>query len=175
MVVRRWHFVLICGLIASEPALAADTSSSALKPIFECRALPDATARLACYDSKVAQLEADTSAKKVTIVSQDEIKQARRSLFGFSLPRLSLLDGKAKSDEPDVTEISSKIKQAFQRGDGQWTLVLEDGARWAQTDGMPLRFDAKPGDTVVIRRAALGSYLARIGGQTAIRMQRENR
>lgn len=175
MVIRRWYFAVICGLIANEPATAADTSPSALTPIFECRALPDAVARLACFDSKVAQLEADTAAKKVTIVSQDEIKQARRSLFGFSLPRLSLLDGKAKSDEPDVTEISSKIKQAFQRADGQWTLVLDDGARWSQTDGMALRFDAKPGDTVVIRKAALGSYLARIGGQTAIRMQRENR
>jgi len=174
MLVRRWHIVL-CGLVACEPLAAADAPPPALAPMFGCRALTDAAARLACYDSKVAQLETDTAAKKVTVVNQDEIKQARRSLFGFSLPHLSLLDGKAKSDEPDITEIVSKVKQAYQRGDGQWTLVLEDGARWAQTDGMPLRFDAKTGDSVVIRKAALGSYLARIGGQTAIRMQRENR
>ena len=54
-------------------------------------------------------------------------------------------------------------------------VVLDDGARWVQNDTATLRFDAKAGDPIRIRKAVMGSYLARINNQTAIRMMRENR
>ena len=79
----------------------------------------------------------------------------------------------AASEEDGVDFIESKIASLRQFSGGKWLFVLEDGARWSQTEPARLR-SPKVGDTIRIRKAALGSYLANINGRTAIRVKREN-
>lgn len=164
-------------LVAPTTAIAEPGRSLALEPLLNCRSVTDTTARLACFDTQSAALYAATQNKQITVVDATEMKKVRRSLFGFQLPRLNLLARDAAGNDPEkeVDEIQATIKSAFQRGDGRWLVVLDDDARWVQNDSTTLRFDAKAGDPIRIRKAAMGSYLARIKNQTAIRMMRENR
>lgn len=170
---------MLLGLIVALPvaAMAEPGQSLALEPLLSCRSVTDTAARLACFDTQSAALYAATQNKQITVVDATEMKKVRRSLFGFQLPRLNLLARDAAGNDPekDIDEIQATIKSAFQRGDGRWVVVLDDGARWVQNDTATLRFDAKAGDPIRIRKAVMGSYLARINNQTAIRMMRENR
>ncbi|WP_420138275.1 hypothetical protein [Sphingomonas sp.] len=169
--------MLVVGLSVPTIAMAEAGQSVALEPLLSCRSVTETTARLACFDTQAAALYAATQNKQITVVDAAEMKKVRRSLFGFQLPRLNLLarDTAGNDPEKDIDEIQSTIKSAFQRGDGRWVVVLDDDARWVQNDSTTLRFDAKAGDPIRIRKAAMGSYLARINNQTAIRMMRENR
>lgn len=171
----------ICGLAVSA-AFAAKPKDlprpALLKELVDCRAVGDAAARLRCYDATVGEIDAAEQRKELVIVDQAEVKKARRGLFGLRLPDLGGLfggdeDGDGAEDLGGVTEITSTIKQATLSKSGRWTVVLEDGATWVQTEGRPIR-TVKPGQKIRIRKAALGSFFANINDQTAIRMMRVN-
>jgi hypothetical protein len=51
-------------------------------------------------------------------------------------------------------------------------MTLEDGAVWRQIDQEVLGKPPKAGTAVEIRKAAMGSYRMKIGGQPAIRVRR---
>jgi hypothetical protein len=97
------------------------------------------------------------------------MRNTRRTLFGLSLPRLEILGDDAKDE---VNQIDGIIAGVGANSDGRWLLILRDGARWQQIDNRPLAFPPKAGDKVVIRRAAMGSFMMRIGSQPGIRVRR---
>ena len=160
-----------------EPGYGQPDTPAPLAELLQCRKLAEASARLACFDAKVAALDIATQKKEIAIVDAAQVRRVHRSLFGFALPKLNLLGGSPNGDDPEkeIDEIQATVKYASQRADGNWVIVLDDGAQWTQIDGAQLKFDAKPGDAIRIKKAALGSYFARINNQTAIRMQRINR
>jgi hypothetical protein len=57
--------------------------------------------------------------------------------------------------------------------DGKWVLTLDNGAVWRQTDTESLLREPRPGSRVVIKAAALGSYLMSVDGQRSFRARRE--
>lgn len=178
---RLFYFLSGMALCASATSFAETTKNPRetgnLDPVLACQRLPQAEARLACFDAEVAKLEAAISDKKLTIVSRGDLKSAQKSLFGLSLPNLSLFGANETqnearvSDEEGIGYIEVKLADARQGTDGKWTLTLEDGARWIQTDTANIRLP-KAGDIVRIRKAALGSYMANINGRPAIRVRR---
>lgn len=113
--------------------------------------------------------------QEVIVADRTQIRKARRSLFGLTLPSLDIFGGSdAEQGEGEgFSEIESTIRQAYVQS-YRWNVVLEDGARWVQVDTKPPSRDPRPGQKIRIRRAALGSFLANIDGQTAIRMRRQN-
>src|SRR5690606_278630 len=61
--------------------------------VLACRALPDAAARLACFDAASDQLAAATDSGAIAVVMRERIEAVERDTFGIdlpSLPRLSL-------------------------------------------------------------------------------------
>lgn len=146
------------------------------KKLIDCRAIAESAARLACYDERVAALDAAEAKQDVVVVDRGQIRKARRSLFGLTLPRLGIFGGgrEEEAEEEGFSQIDSTIQSARRNRDGKWVLVLDDGARWVQVDSRSLLPDPAAGQPIRIRRAALGSYLANVGKQTAIRMRREN-
>ena len=50
--------------------------------------------------------------------------------------------------------------------------TLAEGGTWQQTDSIRMNRDPSPGDTILIKTAAMGSYLATVNGQRAIRVKR---
>ncbi len=170
-------------LLAAQPALAADPPPpppppAVVQKLLDCRGLADAAARLACLDEGVAALAGAVASRDVLVADKDQVKKAKRSLFGVTLPNFNLFgetkDGAGeKSDERGaLTEIEASITWAKLMRGGNWLLVLDDETRWLQTDGAELRRDPRPGMKIRIRRAAMGSFLANIEGQYAVRLRR---
>ena len=98
------------------------------------------------------------------------VREARRGLFGFSLPKLKLFGGGDDDDQDDVKEIESTIAGLRSASDGYPIFTLADGARWKQTEGRI--WFPKVGTAIRIKRAALGSYMGTIDKRSGIRMMR---
>ena len=168
---------LLALLLASAPASAKDKQDGPVKravpvqQLYDCRAIADDAHRLACFDRTVAALEVAEAKREVTIADKEVIKETRRGLFGFSLPRIGLFGG--DGDDEQVKEIEAVVKSASVDRSGKYRIVMEDGAVWQQIDTTRLPREPKPGQKVNIKVASLGSYFAKVDGQRAIRMKRD--
>ncbi len=176
----HWIMVAATGLaIAPYPCMAAETTrvrTPTLARLLECQTAADDVSRLACYDERVRQLDQAERNEDVVVVDRTQIRKARRSLFGLTLPDVSIFgnrDERGAVDVEGVSKIESTIRSASQNANGRWIITLQDGARWIQVD---TRNVAPPrvGMPIVIRKAAMGSFLVNIDRQIAIRMTRLN-
>lgn len=137
----------------------------------QCRTVADPQERLACYDREVAALAEAERTSQIRVVDRQQIRRARRSLFGITLPDLNIFGG---DEDEGSSEINTTIRSATQTADRRWLFVLEDGARWLQLDNIRITPDPRPGHTIRIRRAAMGSFLANVNRQRAVRVRRQN-
>ena len=153
------------------PAQPLPGRPEAFDALVKCRAIAEDAARLHCFDEASAALQAATERHDVVIVDRAQVRQAKRSLFGIDLPHISLFGGGDKGDE--VTQIDGVIASASQAGAGRWVIHLEDGSVWAQIDDNPISIWPKAGQKVLIKRAALGSYMMRVNGQPGVRAKRQ--
>jgi hypothetical protein len=166
-----------CVLLSCVAAFGqSDKLTQSRPPVFEelvnCRTIADPTARLACYDTKVAAIDEAEKKDELVLADKNAMKEARKGLFGFSIPKLKIFGNDSKEDEK--FELVAKIDSAYQASYGKWTIVLDDGARWVQIDTQVLRKNPARGMEIKIRAAAMGSYFANIDGARAIRMRRVN-
>jgi len=141
-----------------------------------CRDVADAQARLACYDSQVGAMATASDNDEVVVLDKEELKKTRRSLFGFSFPRLPFLgggDGEGKDDaaQAQVLEITAKIDRATSLGYGKWAFTLDDGSQWQTTEAIPNRAP-KAGMDIVIKRGAMGSFNGRVNAWQPVKMKR---
>lgn len=151
------------GLAGSAMAQEPATSPAAVTRVFECRAIKEDAARLACFDASVAVLETARSKGDVAVVDREDVRRTRRKLFGFSVPDFGIFGGKKDErgqeaeDRDEVKEVVGKIAAVGRGADGL-LITLEDGARWQQSDGVVLGRTPKVGEEVTIRRGTFGSY-----------------
>ena len=148
-----------------------------VQALADCRKLTEDSARLACYDKAVAALDQAEARGDIVVVDRDQARKVRRQAFGLSLPSLSLFDKGESDDEKgesddELNNMTAQVASARQDGTGRWTVRLDSGATWTQVDTSPLRRTPKPGMPVTIRRAALGSFMMKIGDQHAVRAKR---
>lgn len=137
----------------------------------DCKAIADATARLACYDRTVAALEAARSARDLVIIDRATMRETRQGLFGISLPKLKLFGGDGDDDDADmVREITSTIKAIGTANDGLPIYLLAEGGKWKQTDGRNVF--PKVGHPITIRLGTLNKYTASINGRSGVRVIR---
>ena len=161
------------GLVTAAPASAQNMPKTTTPKIFEnvvqCRAIQDSAERLACYDRGVAALDTAQKSNELYVADKAAMKEARRGLFGFSLPKMKIF---GDEDLGDLDELETTIAgvSSGQRG---YIFTLPDGARWAQTDK---RYMDKPkiGAKIKIEKAALGSYMASINKKSGFRVERIN-
>lgn len=169
-------FVLLvpAGFCAAAHAQPAGVETPAVvTQLYECRRMTTVAERVSCYDSAVDALQAAQAAREVSVVDRQQLRRARRSLFGLRLPNLGIFSDENEDGDAAVQEIETTITAAARGSNGRWVITLEDGGVWAETEGrQPVR-DPEPGMPVRIRRAAVGSYFANIDGQRAIRLRRE--
>lgn len=174
--IRQIGFIIALALVASPTWAKDDKLTEARPPIFEelvnCRTIADPTERLSCYDAKVAAMDEAEKKDELVLADKESMKEARRGLFGFSIPKLKIFGNDGKEDEK--FELVAKIDSAYQASPGKWTILLDDGARWVQIDSQVMRKNPERGMEIKIREAAMGSYFANINGQRAIRMRRVN-
>ncbi|HEX8623782.1 MAG TPA: hypothetical protein VF782_01755 [Allosphingosinicella sp.] len=173
---RCSRIVAIVALTALLPASAParpkpkDARSSALfQALAACRAVADEKARLACYDSASARLAEAVDKKELVVLDQQEIRETRRSLFGFSLPNIPLFRGEGGGDDG---KLETTIAGASRLEGGRWQIRLEDGAIWQTNETRLNLSDPRPGQKIVIQRGTLGNYFLRIDGQRGVRGRR---
>jgi hypothetical protein len=174
--------LLVCACVASTLMPVAVSAKdegkpvvSSIDPLIACRSIADVTARVSCYDEQVDKLQQATAKNELVIMNKDDIKQTKRSLFGFTLPRLSIFgrsDGNDEERRAD-TQITAKAVSLRSMGYGKWSFTLEDGAHWETTEAVRGP-QPKGNDTVVIKQGALGSYMAEFDGGRAVRVKRVN-
>ena len=156
-------------------ALAKDEPpkrSALLDDLITCRTMTDTTAKLACYDEKVDQIDLAQRNNELIVADEADIQEARKGLFGFSLPKIRLFGGSGDNDSDDIKEIESVITSARQVGYGTWILGLEDGSKWQQVGDRKLVLSPKSGSKVRIKKGAITNYWANIDGQRAIGVKR---
>jgi hypothetical protein len=152
------------------------SQAKVINAVLACRAISDSQQRLACFDANVQSLQTATTQHDIVVVDREEARRERRSLFGFNVEGLRIFgsDEKTKSSvEKEDEQITSTIRSARTDGDGNLTVVLDDGATWHQTDSTPVGKKLKPGVPLIIRRGALGSYFMKIDGAPGIKVRRE--
>ena len=170
--------LLLCPIAASAAAPAQpNPRPESFRKLMDCRQILGDADRLACFDAQASAVEAAEAREDLVVIDRAQVRQARRSLFGLTLPDFNLFDREkdvGKQELEEFTKIETTIKAANQNGAGRWVLVTAEGARWVQSENRELSRDPRPGQKIVIRRAALGSFLANIDGQIAIRVSRVN-
>lgn len=142
-----------------------------LQRLVACRAETADAARLACFDAAVAALDAAERSGDVTVVDREQVRAARRSLFGIEGGDLNIFRGRG-GDEAEDARLETRLASAGQGRDG-WRFTLEDGSVWRQIDSERLRVTPRAGQSVVIRRGAIGSYLLSVDGARSLRVRRE--
>lgn len=173
--------VMTLALAASSAALAqaseADKSGDTIAntPLIgkleTCTTLTDDAERLACFDREVAGLVSATNEGEVRVVETEDIKQARRRLFGFSLPKINLFGG--GEDEEEIELLQSTITKIRKVGAKEYHFWIEEGnAKW-RMKGRTMRFRApKVGDSVEFKPATMGTYWIRVNGRKGVRGNR---
>lgn len=175
----------IAALALPGPACAdapppADTRVAVIQQLFDCRSVGDPTERLACYDRQVAAVEAAETARDIRIVDREQVRETRRGLFGFSLGSLSIFGGGNDDDRQDsrtnpeiVQEIEAKISAVDQDSTGRWVFALDNGQRWVQQNAEAIGRTPHVGNSIRIRRAAFGTFMANIEDRPGFRIRRE--
>ncbi|MXO74905.1 hypothetical protein GRI40_06680 [Altererythrobacter aerius] len=157
-------------LASSASAQDAGASTDHLAALRACQGQQDPAARLACYDAAVPVVVAATDKGELRIVDQAEIKRTRRGLFGFALPDLGIFGG--DDDAPDMEMLETTITGVRYTQSDTFLFKTKEGATW-QVANAPARLaEAKAGDTVVLKKASLGSYFIRINGQIGVKGKR---
>lgn len=143
--------------------------SEVLQKLIDCRSIPDNAQRLACYEAQTAKIDDAEAKRDLVIIDRDQATKARKD--GFGLPARPLIVGAPPALGEGVTDVTAKIRTAKLLDSKRWLFVLDDGARWYQAESKAIR-DPKPGQSVRIRKASLGGFLANIDGQPATRVRR---
>lgn len=163
--------LVLAGMAAASGATAAEPKRPAiLKSLVDCRTIASSAERLVCYDREVAALDAAEKRQDVVVVDREQLRKTRRSLFGIGLPDLGVFGGNSIAGEQK--ELETTIKAVRAKGDGKWIFDLAEGGRWEQLDSRQLIIDPRPGHPIRIRQAAMGSYLANVNKQVALRVKR---
>jgi len=140
--------------------------------IDRCRQIQEPMQRLACYDDAAGALVKATASGEVSVVDRTEVRRARRSLFGFSMPRLPFFSGDTTANEVQ-NKLESTVTSVRPLANGYYRITIaENGATW-ETSETNVSFDPpRLGQKIEILRGPLGSYFLRINGQVGVRGRR---
>jgi hypothetical protein len=173
MTIRRAYVAIAVLLFGSSAVGFAQGSrgDAILESLVRCRTIESDRERLACLDRGVAALAAARADSGLTAQTRDDQAQRRQAQFGLA-PEGAVPPRRAerKDAPPVVQELNSTVTRVVATGRDRLTVTLADGSVWRTTE--PARSEPEAGDSVRIRRAALGSYLATFAGGRAVRIER---
>jgi len=159
-------------LAASANAQEIDTPT-VLSDVYGCAEIADGAQRLACYDGAVGRLRQAETQGQVVAVDRQQVDEIRRESFGLTLPNLGRLLPQNGDREDGFETMDMVVERTTQNSSGRTRFFMGNGQTWVQVEPRSAR-NVRVGDTVTIRRAALGSYmLSPARGGAAHRVRRE--
>lgn len=162
----------VLALALAVPASAADAPPAAIKALADCRAITDGGQRLACFDRETAALVQSIEKNEMVVLDKQAVRNTKRSLFGFTLPRLPFLgerDGD-KEEEAEFQQIDTPIKTVRGIGYNKFRFTIDEGAIWETTEG--INAFPKPGEKVLIKKGLMGSYFIKFEGSRSVKGRR---
>lgn len=152
---------------ATPPPLQETQVSAEYQNLMACSAVTPDSDRLTCFDRETARLRTAEQSGAVIIMPRARVEETRRALFGFAVPSLpDMMSGDAALEAVETTLVSAS------QNDG-WVFRLADGSVWRQVDTTALNFRPREGMPVRIRRAAVGSYMLKVGDSPSVRARRQ--
>ena len=139
-----------------------------LARLLACRSVADPEQRLACFDRETAATSEAIARSDLVAMDRAKVRETRRSVFGFSVPKLGIFGG---GDTDEVDQIDGTITKVGWTRDG-FSVLLQDQSQWVQTDGKTLPLEPRAGNKVIIKRGALGSYIMNVAGQRGVKVKR---
>jgi len=156
----------------------APLSGVAAEPSHPCSAIDDASQRLACYDAAFGRPAGATTvtitpkpalapATTATAAAVDPVAQ-QRAEFGLSDAAKKARDPQQAAQAESITDTLAALGQ---RPTGELVFNLQNGQVWMQIES-DTRTRVKAGDTVTIRKGALGSFLLVGPDRVSVRVRR---
>lgn len=165
---------IVASLAAAVPVAQASTEQASRS----CADIVDDRTRLACYDALWRDAAAPSSDMSITPAPPNSAAAAPQSAaaavdpmddFGLSEVAKRARDpGKAGEADPSISSVVTTVRR---QPAGELIVTLENGQVWTQI-GVDTRARVAVGDTVTIRRAALGSYMLVTANRYATRVRR---
>lgn len=155
-----------CVLMALLLVLTTALATESMATPHPCASVVDAGERLACYDAAFPPA-ADVPSTAVDIQSERE-----RALREFGLNKLQKREREPERMRlvaPD--RIEDSIASVITRATGERVVTLGNGQVWLLTE-VTTKGQLKTGDPVVIREAAMGTYMLETGKRIALRARR---
>lgn len=122
-------------------------------PYAACAAIPDAAARLACFDSTYAE-------QTVLAAEREEREEARRAeVFGFREAEA------ASEDDAEEFAVTVTVTDVLSNSRRDQILLMENGQLWREIDGSTMRNRVRNGWTGTITRHWSGAYEIRFDGR----------
>jgi hypothetical protein len=145
-------FMLLSGAILAPGASAQETFVDRVKA---CSAMMDDAARLKCFDAAVQPLrvEVDPSDTRMTVPKAPAAAETRSIV---------------PTETPD--RISVRVTAIEAGADGKLRFTLSNGETWRQTDSTALKNLGKGPWEAELRKAAMGSFMLRVGNKAAVRV-----
>jgi hypothetical protein len=159
----------------------APLSGVAAEQSHPCSAIDDASQRLACYDAAFGRPAAATTvsitpapalapaatATATATAAVDPVAQ-QRAEFGLSDAAKKARDPQQSTQAESITDTLAELGQ---RPTGELVFNLQNGQVWLQIEA-DTRTRVKAGDTVTIRKGALGSFLLVGPDRVSVRVRR---
>ena len=145
--IASFGILAVVGVIAASPSAIArsrDDAARLLDSLQQCQTIVDPVLRLACFDQGIGALKA--------------AREEDRTLFEAPPPPV------------EFTPITANLDSVAEVAPSVWLLVLSDHSVWRTDDDV--RFFPEAGVTVKVVKAALGSFMATIGKEHAVRVVR---
>ena len=137
-----------------------------------CQQIEQDIARLECFDAAVGNIVSANDEGDLQVVDREDVRETRRSLFGFSLPRIGLFSGDGDDEPNESRELETTIESVRYFGRGKVRFTTAEGAVW-EMNNVPRRMRSiEVGNTVVFRKASLGYFFVRINGQRGVKGRR---
>ena len=187
-----WAFLTLVGWVLGTQAAAGDTPQ-------QCAAIGDDAERLACYDGifRAPEGAAVTGAASTTIApaawtgvaaqaataaapaAAAAVPAVAASAPAMATPQddFGLTEAAKRAREPEGSRerlpesISDTVAKVGWQPAGEFVVTLENGQVWTQLEVDP-RARVAAGDTVTIKKAALGSHLLVTANRYATRVRR---
>jgi len=132
------------------------TSASAADDLSTCAGINDDSARLTCYDDLAGRPRSHAPKGAADFGVTEELKR-RRDPEAWSAAR------------PE--SITRTVKSVGRNASDRLVVTMEDGQVWLQIETKS-HVPVRPGDVVVIKRAAMGTFMMLTPGSVSTRVRR---
>jgi hypothetical protein len=167
------HVAICCAALTlvGAAALAADPQ---LDTAQRCTRITDSLERLVCYDKAMAPVATPAaparSAAPAPAVAPTAAASPPAAPVAAAMPELGqeqLKQSGGKTEDAKPTSLDAKVSSLDSLPWNMVRVTLENGQVWQQQESS-VRFTVKVGDTVRIKKGALGSYrMARVSNGTS--------